>query len=390
MKKLMVIQSKGRSFGGVWFVNKAITEGLLEKGFTIKIVSVRENKTTYEAKCDSRIDMYTINVNDLWEKIRKIEILNEIVKFNIRRSIIMFFERKKQMNKLKDDYRSLQRDIIDFDPDYIIVSHYELLESIPMKYLSRAINHFHSSFEKANKDVVKVFNKYKNKIGKFLWLTESTCLAAKNRGFENSEYIYNPVRIESSELAKVSENKKLVTIARLSSLPKRIYLMVKIVNDIFNDGNFSDWKLELYGLENVDKETEQIISGSSQIEVKGPTYDVKGTLLGSSIYLSTSSFEGFPMSILEANECGVPVVSLSFGESTNEVVRDGITGFVIENDDIFEFSLKLKELMSDGLLISKMGEAANGYVNKFHIENIISDWLSLFSEIDDNRGGVND
>ena len=108
----------------------------------------------------------------------------------------------------------------------------------------------------------------------------------------------------------------------------------------------------------------------------GPTNNPMDLLLSSSISLNTSDFEGFALTILEANECGVPTVTLDFGESAKEEVLDGKTGFVAK--DKTDYIKKLKLLMDDSNLLEKMSDEAKKFNNQFRIKNIVKVWEGLF------------
>ena len=69
--------------------------------------------------------------------------------------------------------------------------------------------------------------------------------------------------------------------------------------------------MQIYG-SGEDKE----MTNNKYIELYGPTNDVKAVLMNSDILALTSSNEGFPMVVLEAYECGVPVITFNFKTSS--------------------------------------------------------------------------
>ena len=83
------------------------------------------------------------------------------------------------------------------------------------------------------------------------------------------------------------------------------------------------------------------------------------------------------MSILEAYECGVPKVSLEFGEAVTELIEDKKTGYICKNKE--EFIRKLKILMSDESLLEEMSVNSKEFIKKFKIDKIVKDWIKLFN-----------
>ena len=83
---------------------------------------------------------------------------------------------------------------------------------------------------------------------------------------------------------------------------------------------------------------------------------------------------------MEANECGVPTVSLDFGESVYDEIIDGKTGYIAQNS--LEFEKRLKELMDDDDKLKTLAKNCKEFSNNFKIDNIIKEWIKLFKEID--------
>lgn len=201
-------------------------------------------------------------------------------------------------------------------------------------------------------------------------------------GIKNSYYIYNAVRFKNRETSNVLDNKKLITIARFTK-EKRIDLMVDIVKEVFKDKKYQAWTLEIYGNGPEEEKIKNKIDNHSQIKLMGLTQDPKKELMNASINLNTSSFEGFCLSVLEANECGVPTITLNFGESVSEEIIDNKTGIIAK--DKIDYINKLRELMSNDKELLKLSKNAKEFSNNFHIEKIINNWIEIFNEMDNQH-----
>lgn len=381
MKKILFIQLKGKSFGGVWQVIKTTGEELIKKGYDVSVVSLRENKNDIQIKKHPKLNLYTINQQDIWEhNYSGQEILNDIKKAKLLAATKKLIVRFKHKISIKKDIKKLHRYIYQYQPDYIITCHYELLDMIPKSYLNKTIHQQHSSFAdaKRNRNNIKLFNKYKNKIT-FLWLTKKTMEKAIECGYQNSRYIYNAVRFKSQEKANVVANKKLITIARLSE-DKSIDKMIAIAKDIFKDSKYKDWILEIYGEGHLENQLKKQINNHKQIKLMGLTDNPKEVLLNSSINLNTSPYEGFSLSILEANECGIPTIAFDFGESSTEQILHNKTGIIAK--DMEDYKIKLKQLMDNPNELQELSINAKEFSKNFQIEQIINKWIELFEEFD--------
>jgi glycosyltransferase involved in cell wall biosynthesis len=382
MKKVLFLQNKGNSCGGVWFVNKTIGESLLKKGYDVEIMGVRDSKSNISLEYDPNLKVSILNKKDLWEITKFSDIKSSLKDGKIVESLRLIMVKIIDEVNLKKDYRKIKSYIRKNRIDYIITTHYQLLDAIPYEYLSRTFHEQHTSFGASinHNATRKIFNKYKDKI-KFIWLTKETCDEAISYGYKNSTYIYNPVRFISDKKVENLENKKLVTIARISN-EKRIDLMIEIVSDIFKDKRFDGWSLEIYGDGNIKDKIMKMNYDKERIIFKGVTDSPKEVFLSSSINLNTSLFEGFSMSILEAAECGVPTITFNFGESAKEEIIQDKTGIIVPQDDIVEYKNKLMKLMEDEELFKKLSNNSKKFAYNFHIDRIIEKWIDTFKEID--------
>ncbi len=239
--------------------------------------------------------------------------------------------------------------------------------------------HQHGSFidtfsNNANKET---FYKYNNKIKGFIWLTKKTMEEANKSGLSNNYYIYDAVRFSSDSLADVANNKKLVSLSRLSS-EKRIDLMINIMEEVFCDNKYNDWVFEIYGdgeeLDNLSK-----LIKSPQIKLMGSTDNPIEVMLSSSINLNTSIHEGFCLTIIEGYECGIPTISFDSGEQIEEVIINNKTGFIAK--DKTDYINKVKELMDNPDFLKEMSLNAKEYNKNFTIDKIVNDWDNLFHNV---------
>jgi hypothetical protein len=80
-----------------------------------------------------------------------------------------------------------------------------------------------------------------------------------------------------------------------------------------------------------------------------------------SITAADGDREGLPVSILEAQALGVPVVS-TLHTGIPEGVRDGETGFLVQEGDVDALSDRLEVLLRDKALRTSMGERGRKFI----------------------------
>lgn len=372
--KVVFIQNKGGNYGGVWQVNKIVGENLIKKGYDVSIVSIRDDHLGIKLDHDERLKLITINKNDLWHTYHIDDFKESIKNHRYLELIKRLYERLINNFKLKSDARKLNKYLEEYNPNYIVTSQYQILDMLEKKYLSKTFHEQHCSFRESwsHEGTKKTLIKYNNKV-KYIWLCKKTNDEANKHGLNNNYCLYNAVRFETDKLADVINNKKIVTIARISH-QKRIDKMVDIVEKLFKDEKYHDWHLEIWG-DGDELEYIKYHIKSPQIKLMGKTDNPKEILLSSSINLNTSDFEGFSLSILEANEVGVPTITFNFGESVEEEVINGKTGFIADNKE--DYINKLKELIDNPKKLSTMSKNCKEFNKNFRINNIIEDWTRI-------------
>ncbi len=84
--------------------------------------------------------------------------------------------------------------------------------------------------------------------------------------------------------------------------------------------------------------------------------DVAAVCFASDLVVQTSDNEGTPVSLIEAQATGIPVVSTRVG-GTPSVVIDGVTGALVDAQDISGFAARVRALLDDPDARTTMGAA---------------------------------
>ena len=95
----------------------------------------------------------------------------------------------------------------------------------------------------------------------------------------------------------------------------------------------------------------------NEVEILGPKYDKEKYKIfnEADIFVLPTYFEAFPGVILEAMQFGLPVVS-TFEGAIQEIVDNGITGFLVQKQNEAELAEKLEMLINNADMRLRMGE----------------------------------
>lgn len=378
--KLLMLQNIADAQGGISNVNCSLATMFLAHGHEVAIFSLRNGGDNHKIAYPRECTLEVINSDVLWDPPTGDKIRQNIRSHHFLKALRQFFARISYPRQLKKDYTKMKERIQAYAPDAIINSHYELLDAIPDAYLKRTFNHYHTTFEQVRSHAhqLQIFEKYREKLHTFVWLSEATCQEAIAHGFRNSTYIYNPNRFTYEHQSAAGKHKRAVFMGRFSP-EKRLPLLIDLFDQTITNYHINDWDLDIYGYGTLDEQCRSKIAAHPHIVLKGSVTHPEDVLPSYGLMMMTSSFEGFALSILEANECGVPCIVFRFSEAIEEEIEHGRSGVIIPQDDQDAYCEYLAKMMKNDELRGNMGAYAKRYVQKFHEETIFAAWMKLFS-----------
>lgn len=85
------------------------------------------------------------------------------------------------------------------------------------------------------------------------------------------------------------------------------------------------------------------------------------------------------MSLIEAVECGVPIVSYQCPCGPKDLISEHQDGFLVPLGDEKMMADRICTLIEDEEFRHQMGQAARVKAKNYHLENIIRRWMDLFN-----------
>ena len=179
-----------------------------------------------------------------------------------------------------------------------------------------------------------------------------------------------------------AKDKTVLVVARFDEDIKRISLMLKAWREIEADSQYNEWKLQIVG-DGRDKGFYEYLVRKwalQRVEFTG-RQNPQEYYRKASLFLMTSTAEGWPMVLMEAVQMGVPVVAMDSFGSLHDIVTDGLNGRIVPNNDIAAFRKAMEELMYDELSRNQMSRNAVESSKRFTIDRIADAWLQLFRKL---------
>lgn len=219
----------------------------------------------------------------------------------------------------------------------------------------------------------KLFVKYYDA---FVVLTNEDAKEWGNR--PNLYVVPNAVSFYPDVVSKC-DNKIVISVGRL--VYQKGYDMLVDIWNIVNKVH-PDWKLMVFGTGIERKKLDQKIINlglKHSFLLMNPVKDIIGEYQKASLFVSSSRYEGFPMTLLESMSCGIPCISFACPCGPSEIITCGEDGFVIPNGNIEEMANKICYLIENSEKRVEMGIKARNNINRYSVENVMRKWEFLLS-----------
>lgn len=110
----------------------------------------------------------------------------------------------------------------------------------------------------------------------------------------------------------------------------------------------------------------------------GRSDDIKVVYPQIALYVSTSKYEGLPMSLLEAKAYKIPIVSFNYLTGPEEIIQNGINGYLIDNRDINQMADVIIGLINDKQKRIVLSQHAWDNISNFAEKEICKQWIQIF------------
>jgi glycosyltransferase involved in cell wall biosynthesis len=109
--------------------------------------------------------------------------------------------------------------------------------------------------------------------------------------------------------------------------------------------------------------------------------DVKPILKLSNLYVNTSYFEGFPNSVVEAINHGIPVICSQSHGGINEILLNGKCGTIFNNGNSFDLADKIEEYYNNSNEFFLKTKLAKKNIKRFTLRKNIMGYENLFNKL---------
>lgn len=211
-------------------------------------------------------------------------------------------------------------------------------------------------------------------------------LTNEDRGYwgnlPNIEVIPNAAMHVSDAYSDVM-NKRVIAVGRLD-YQKGFDRLVQAWQLVRHTGKFTDWKLDIFGQGEWREMLQQMIDKAElqdSVRLNRPTKQIGEEYVKSDMLVMSSNYEGFPMVMIEAMTCGLPVVSFDYKCGPKDIIQPGINGLLVPNGDIQALADAMMKVMEDEAYRKMLSLNARKVVDTYSEQAVMSQWIRLFTSI---------
>jgi len=188
------------------------------------------------------------------------------------------------------------------------------------------------------------------------------------------ETIYHMKPFTTTKTANIN-NKVFISVGRLVD-DKNYELLIEAFN-IFA-AKEPDWRLVIYGEGPKYQELNDLILKyklENRVFIKKFKNDISEAYLDSSIFITSSKIEGFGLVLIEAMECGLPIIATNI-PAFNELVKKD-NGIIIKKNTAQSLAEEMYKLCLNKKEIKKYSENNKKEALNFSKESVTHKWLNL-------------
>jgi glycosyltransferase involved in cell wall biosynthesis len=132
------------------------------------------------------------------------------------------------------------------------------------------------------------------------------------------------------------------------------------------------------------EKTAQGLGVQNNVTFVGFQQDIEKWLKRSKVFVLTSDSEGLSLAVMEAMLCGLPAVVSNVGD-LNELVEDGVNGYLVKKQDPQMFALPITNLLQNAEHLALFSGAARRSAERYEIGAASRSWDKIFSSFGEER-----
>ena len=194
--------------------------------------------------------------------------------------------------------------------------------------------------------------------------------------------ISNPLPFPKQNIDLMNKKNIVLIVSRFYETQKNIKSALRIWKSIEKQG-YDTWQLKIvgYGQDEVELKEYARTLNLKHISFEGKKENVSDYYKEASIFMMTSNYEGFGMTLIEAQQHGCVPIAFDNFTVLHDIIQHEYNGYIIPTGNELLYTKTLTHLIENKN--ERDSVAANAYLssNKFSIMEIGKKWDDLLSQL---------
>ena len=198
----------------------------------------------------------------------------------------------------------------------------------------------------------------------------------------NIEVIPNAALFIAPRLSNQTE-KRVIAVGRLD-YQKGFDRLIEAWALVQKHPALHDWRLDIFGQGEWQEMLESMIRErnlTSSARINAPSKQIGEEYASSSLLVMSSHYEGFPMVMIEAMACGLPVVAFDFKCGPKDIILEHTNGLIVPEGDITALAEAMTQIMANDEKRKAMAIEAQKVTERYSEERVMSQWITLFKQL---------
>jgi glycosyltransferase involved in cell wall biosynthesis len=206
---------------------------------------------------------------------------------------------------------------------------------------------------------------------------------------ERTTVIPNPVSVDPAARADPvgGARKTLLSVGRLEEQKDHRTLIAAFARIA---GEFPDWDLRIVGEGSLRAPLEAQVQAAEltdRVAMPGTMADIADEYGTAQLFAMPSTYESFGLATAEALAHGLPAIGFADCPGTNELIRSGENGLLVEGPDRpLALAQGLREAMKSPALCAEWAKAAPQSVSMYRLADVLNAWEELLRRIAARQG----
>ena len=346
--------------GGAEGVCVGIANAFADNNWEVDLVVLNLHNEVYANRLSDKVNLVVLNCNHA--RFSAFKLLRYIYKEKIKKILIFNYELSVVLVILRILFKIkitiLSRSISTFSAkmlQYQKLSLWDRFVVAPLiKYFYHKVDFVITQSNGMREDLILVYSNLKNK----------------------SNVIFNPIPVQLLEyanqnnLSKIKKKDYLLCIGRLEKI-KGFHFAIEAFASIVE--KYPYLRLKIVGKGSQEKYLKKLAADHSienKIDFEGFSKDIISYYLHARVTILPSLYEGYPNVLIESITMNTPVIAFDCPSGPNEIIIDGVNGYLVKNQDINDLKRKMLNFPYDKFNYENLANS----IKKNHIDTIFKQY----------------